>query len=178
MAFLDRLTSRGGVLQDLRYAWRQLRRAPGFASVAILTLALGIGGSIAFASLARALAFAPIPVARVDGLFAVTSVNRRLFVAVILIWYMVSAVYIAWLRYGRDVVLQARAQVLGDLAFATAVIYLTGGIDTTFNFLYPLVIILASILLSQSWAYVTAETVARTAAHTNAPRNGLKIRKT
>jgi two-component system, NtrC family, sensor histidine kinase PilS len=86
----------------------------------------------------------------------VTNVNRRLFVTVILIWYMVSAVYIAWLRYGRDVALQARAQVLSDLAFATGVIYLTGGIDTTFNFLYPLVIILASILLSQSWAYVTA----------------------
>src|SRR5512146_1700314 len=85
-----------------------------------------------------------------------TNVSKSLFVAVVLAWYLAAAVFIAWLRYGRSVVLQARAQVLTDLAFTTAVIYVPGGIDTSFNFLYPLVIIVASILLSQSWAYLTA----------------------
>ena len=35
-------------------------------------------------------------------------------------------------------------------------VYVTGGIDTFFNFLYPLVIIVASILLPRYWAYLTA----------------------
>jgi len=86
----------------------------------------------------------------------VTNVNKHLFVGVMLTWYAASAFYIAWFRYGGDYRLQARAQILTDVAFATGVIYLTGGIDTSFNFLYPLVIILASVLLSQTWAYLTA----------------------
>src|SRR5207248_100161 len=55
-----------------------------------------------------------------------------------------------------DFALQARIQVISDLALTTAVIYITGGIDTSFNFLYPLVIIVASILLPRWWAYLTA----------------------
>ncbi len=86
----------------------------------------------------------------------VTNVHKALFVGVMIAWYVASAFYIAWFKVRKDWLLQARAQVLTDLVFATAVIYLTGGIDTSFNFLYPLVIILASILLSQTWAYLTA----------------------
>jgi two-component system sensor histidine kinase PilS (NtrC family) len=86
-----------------------------------------------------------------------TNVNRRLFVLLILAWYAVAALHLFLFAYRkRDWRMQSKLQVLSDLGFATAVIYVTGGIDTSFNFLYPLIIIVASTMLSETWAYLTA----------------------
>jgi predicted permease len=49
------------VIQDLRYAMRQLRRSPGFALTAMLTLALGIGALTTVATWTNAVLYSPWP---------------------------------------------------------------------------------------------------------------------
>ncbi len=85
-----------------------------------------------------------------------TNVPVRLFLSLILLWYTISVFYILLHSLWDDYRIQAPLQILSDLAFATAAIYLSGGIDTYYNFLFPLIIIVASILLSRAWAFLSA----------------------
>ncbi len=60
-----------GFLHDLRYAARTLKRTPAFTTVAIVTLALGIGANTAIFTLIDALFFEPLPVEQADRLVEV-----------------------------------------------------------------------------------------------------------
>jgi putative ABC transport system permease protein len=62
----------------MRYGFRQLRLNPGFASIAILTLALGIGANTALFSVVRNVILKPLPFQEPERLVRVWMDNRRL----------------------------------------------------------------------------------------------------
>lgn len=85
-----------------------------------------------------------------------TNIEERLFISVIVLWYTIAVFFVLLHALWTDSKNQARIQVLTDIGFTTAIIHVSGGIDTSFNFLYPLVIIVASMLFPRWWAYFTA----------------------
>src|SRR5215207_8286796 len=55
-----------GIIQDIRYALRALARAPGFAAVSIITLALGIAATTIVYSIVDGILLRPLPIREPD----------------------------------------------------------------------------------------------------------------
>lgn len=71
-------------------------------------------------------------------------------------FYLLSVIYIFLYVLGRNLVLQVSAQILFDLILITALVYISGGLQGFFYFLYVFDIIAASMILSKRAAYITA----------------------
>ncbi len=71
LRFFDELSG------DIRYGLRALRRNPGFAAVAVLSLALGIGATTAMFSLIYAVLLHPFPYAGADRIVNLVVIDRR-----------------------------------------------------------------------------------------------------
>ena len=69
------------LLNDLRYAMRQLRKAPGFALTAILTLAFGIGATTAIFSVVDGVLLRPLPFPHAEQLFALGDTLQGITIA-------------------------------------------------------------------------------------------------
>src|ERR1700726_4852919 len=88
--------------------------------------------------------------------FTPTPLPLRLFIGTILLWYTLSLFYVLLLSVWKEHRLQASLQVLTDLIMVSLVVHETGGWDSSLNFLYPLVIIVASVLLPRVWTHLVA----------------------
>jgi len=62
-------------LSDLTFALRQLRRSPGFAASAIITLALGIGATTAIFTLVDGILLRPLPFPKSERLVAIDTMQ-------------------------------------------------------------------------------------------------------
>jgi putative ABC transport system permease protein len=110
MALLEEFT------QDLRFGARTLRRNPGFAAIAVVTLALGIGANAAIFSVVNAVLLRPLPWQQPDR--------------AVMIWSKWTSFDKTWVAEGEVVDYRKRSRTLSDVAaWSDGQVNLTGDGD-------------------------------------------------
>ena len=99
-----------------------------------------------------------IVIQQVEGFqnLTVVRVPMKYFLAVVVFWYLLDLIYAILLKISTDDYLQAYLQIILDATMVTLVIYFTGGLDSYFYFLYPLMILMGSIVLTRVGTYLLA----------------------
>src|ERR1700719_4036636 len=83
-------------------------------------------------------------------------VSTRFFIPFIILWYTLAIVYTILIRWMPLALWHGPVQMVFDLLFVTGLIYPTGTQDSYFIWLYPLAIIVASILFSRQATFIVA----------------------
>ena len=95
------------VMKDLSFAFRQLSRAPGFALIAVLVLALGVGANTSIFSFVSAFLFRPLPIDEPDKTVLISGVEgATISYSDYLRWREETSVFkglAAFLPYGLDI---------------------------------------------------------------------------
>ena len=78
------------------------------------------------------------------------------FYFLIILMYFLSAIYFGFYVWGKFHFFQVCLQIFFDLLIITVLVYISGGLENSFYFLYIFEIIAASIILSKRAAYITA----------------------
>jgi len=80
----------------------------------------------------------------------------KYFGIVIILWYVLGLYYLIYNQLSRDYLLQAYLQIFSDIAIITAVLHLTGDLDSNYLSLYLVAIILSSTLLPRGRVFLVA----------------------
>jgi two-component system sensor histidine kinase PilS (NtrC family) len=94
-------------------------------------------------------------VSQAQGL-RVVQVPMTYFLAVLVSWYLLDLIFHILLKLPVDVRIQAYLQVTLDITMVSLVVHFTGGLDSYFYFLYPLTVLMGSIVLSRGGAFAMA----------------------
>jgi len=80
----------------------------------------------------------------------------KYFSIAIILWYILGLYYLIYNQLSRDYLLQAYLQIFSDIAVITAILHLTGDLESNYLSLYLLVIILSSTLLPRGRVFLVA----------------------
>jgi len=83
-------------------------------------------------------------------------VSTRFFLPLMILWYTLAIIYTILMRWMPTASWHGPIQLVCDLVLVTGVVYLTGTQDSYFIWLYPLAIIVASILFSREATFIVA----------------------